>query len=268
MLRKLLSCSYDRSNNITYILLLCATMLNITSCDFINKNVYANHKNGAVIKKALPPEFLNDPNVIVNPIVIQNEENVLQKSQSIEERITTLEKNFLSLQQTIDKMSPAITKLLGIENEFDNLTFQLENLINNGDFNNKDSREGELLTNDDVTDLENNSETGVIKKIRLGNHPEKTRIVIETTNNLNYRASVDNSKNKLVLLFTDTEVNMDFDEVLKTSSRFQSIIKELNGRETKLVFQAKKAFSILSQEKIKSSEKHKNFRIIIDLTTK
>ncbi len=194
------------------ILPLCLVMLNVTGCDYINDKLYPTfrqNKEKAVVDK--PPfarqnsapnisiekvrdiaesSIPDDNSFTVNPVALNNQmgkpkgTNTAQLfSQPVgtpEDRFQRIENSVQKISDTISRMSPSITKLMGIENELDALTFQLEELINKGVYDETEDRKIAFVEETQTTEktlkkgskLEPKTETKPKTKSMIGPMPQ------------------------------------------------------------------------------------------------
>ena len=145
------------------IFLLCLATLNVTACDYVGKLFYPDFKRSNEKETVLKPPFLednvptealkdivnnaiNDDDITVNPVVIGDKTPDLKTKthntklfnapvNSDKERFARLEDKVQHLSDMLNKMSPAITRLIDVESELDILTFQLEEIITKGQLN-------------------------------------------------------------------------------------------------------------------------------------
>lgn len=259
---------------------------------------------------------------------------------TISDRLAKLESDVVQIQSTIAKMAPSITKLIGIERDLDNLTFQLEDIIKSGTLNknmalkqpeaivtlpdpatikplkkpvsqSKDSVKKDsappvkasieekpkasviqpttpveevksavntapqkALSAEEINQAANKETkekpvssvtNSVIKKIRIGDHTGKTRIVVETDSYMEYEVAIDNQEQLMMMAVPTTRLSVDPSKAAKASSLIQAISKnEIDGNMV-LAFDLKKTSSIISTERIPPSKDNSNHRIVIDL---
>ena len=146
------------------IFLLCLATLNVTACDYVGKLFYPDFKRSNEKEIVLKPPFLkddtstetlkdiaeniitDDQNITVNSVVIGDKIPDLKTEahntqlfntpvNNDKERFARLEDKVQHLSDMLNKMSPAITRLVDIESELDILTFQLEEIITKGQLN-------------------------------------------------------------------------------------------------------------------------------------
>lgn len=222
----------------------------------------------------------------IQPMGLNTEDLIVKDTSklSIEQRVSNMEIELKRISNMMDKMSPSITKLIGIESELDSLTFQLEDLINKGKFDNMEQAEPLVLKQSSKTELASKpapkedattkqapkpkavttpNTGGFIEKIRLGDHPEKSRIVIETNNKLEYK--IDLKGNLLNIVFSKNLVNPNIDKLKIKSALIKSVTHISQNNETIVTFELTKETQLIGTENLKPSSETPNHRIVIDL---
>lgn len=320
-----------RFKKIWCVFYICLAASNITACDYINSKLYPDFKANEVKTQVDKPPFArqNKPPKIsidkmrdiadssktqidneaafnVNPVALKNEiatpkglkanDLFSAPTENNEERFARLENEVQKISDTLNKMSPAITRLIGIESELDSLTFQLEELIKKGQLDDivaqkRAANQAFLADVPAPTSTENNpaaqkqgvtppkqaaqkppSQTvdnsgkqGLIYKIRLGDHPDKTRIVFETTEKLAYTISIDNEENLMLVTFPNGAMTTDPDKAARQSDLIQAIAQTKKGNGSIIAFDLTQNAQKQKEIRIPPGAELARHRIVIDL---
>ncbi len=218
--------------------------------------------------------------ITVNPVGINNkmadyktantDKLFITSPQTTEERFTRLENHVQELHNTFADISPKISKLMTIESELGHLTFQLEKLLNKGE-NEGFPQASSPRSPTPVTNTVLPAQTGDadISNLRIGQHADKVRIVLETTDRLDYQAAFDNAENFLTVTFPSSNLSPALENKLNNitqrSRAVRSIILDKNNGNTLIVFDLTKTTSKMKSFRIGADKKHPHHRIVIDL---
>lgn len=104
-----------------------------------------------------------------------------------------------------------------------------------------------------------------IHAIRFGDHAGKTRLVIETTQNLKYSASLDQSENLLMLSFDKGSVEFNPADLSKKSKLVNAVTTTSEGSGSLIIIELAKASDLIKQGRIKPNKDNAYHRIFIDL---
>ncbi len=189
MIRNALSSCLLRGKHkkIWMILPLCLALLNITGCDYVYDKIYPDFKRSTEKTVVSKPPFARQntaPNIsiekvrdiadstsasdegkfTVNPVALNNPKDqetnknpnqlFTETTKTNEDRFQRIEDHVQRISDTLNRMSPSITKLIGIEGELDALTFQLEELINKGVYDEKENRKQNFIEEAQVIEEE------------------------------------------------------------------------------------------------------------------
>lgn len=297
---------WRKFKKIWFVFFICLATLNITACDYINNKLYPDFKANDVKTPVDKPPFArqNTPPKIsidkirdiadsntqdsddftVNPVAMKTEmadpkgtktnQLFADPVKTDEERFSRIETRVQKISDTLNKMSPAITKLIGIEGELDSLTFQLEELINKGKLDQlameknkhqEDIKTGASKTAPKETDTTNTQDSSLIRKIRLGDHPDKTRIVFETTQKLNYTVAIDNDEKIMTITFPKGSFGSNPNAASRQSNIIKSITQTTDSDGAIFAFELTQTAQKLKEMRIPPGAKISRHRIVIDL---
>ena len=329
----------QRLNKLWMLVFICLGSTSITACDYINKKLYPDFKVDNVKSPVDKPPFAranpadaisiekvrdvaeaqpiqntvaqNDASFSVNPVALNNEmaaEKTLKTDQLFAQDIKTPEDRFKRLEtsvqkiaSTLNKMSPSITKLIGIESELDALTFQLEELINKGKYDAlvKEQSMPAPMIEKKLADTKIESmpkmaqpipETKTkakvkskpkpkakskaiprvqagdfIKKMRVGDDSGKTRIVFETSERLDYTVTVDNAEKIALISFPKGNVSSNPNILAQYSNLIKSMVQQKDGEGAAFIIDLSKDTEVLKKMRIGPDKHITNHRIVIDL---
>lgn len=104
-----------------------------------------------------------------------------------------------------------------------------------------------------------------IVSIRVGEHPDKTRIVLDASGNPNYSYDLDNSEKIFIVELPGTGWSASAQSTFSSSPVLASYRTDsLNDNGTRLIMQLKKAASVVYSSKIGGKQPGQE-RIVIDL---
>lgn len=199
------------------------------------------------------------------------------------ERFARLEDAVQKLSSKIESMSPAIVRLTEIDRDLENLTSQLEILVNQSStaqskpqfreanntsqtLNNIPTAAGNTADNIPSTQ---NTAANIIKNIRIGDHANKTRIVFETSQKTDLNIFIDDVENIMSTSIGNTAMGFDPKTLGRKSSLInavQSSVKSAaDGDKTTLVFDLNGKTQKLAQGYIPPSAENANHRLYVDL---
>lgn len=208
-------------------------------------------------------------------------------AQNSEERIARVESHVQRLSDTLNRMAPKITKLMDVESELNTLTFQLEDLIEKGKMDKfeyvapppppapekmakmDDAGKKDKAKTPPTTSKNSNQSDTLIHAMRVGDHPGKTRVVFETMEKVDYKASIDETEDILVINFPDADLKSNIANKLKIiagrTPAIKSIIPNRNDDGLSLIFDLSKSGSTLKDFRIAPNKTNKDHRIVLDL---
>ena len=282
--------------------LICLALLNITGCDFVSSKKPKDleqppfaQKNISIEKtRDLAKSAANEDGFTVNPINNLNNTDLagpigLKTEQLFSTPIADESQRFARLESAVqniaDKlkgMSPSVKKLIGIEQDFDNLTFQLETLIDQGKYDNFGNNNEAVVQAAAPPPVEAPKAKAPAKKkkhykkpkiqpgtlfktMRIGEHPNKTRIVFETTEKLALTPAIDNAEKLLTIDLGAGTLGSDPNILSQCAKLFSSISQNQSGDNTVLVFELAKPTEKIGQGYIPPSKKNSAHRVFIDL---
>lgn len=125
--------------------------------------------------------------------------------------------------------------------------------------------EGDDVANMQVASLTQEASSGVVRQLRFGEHPDKTRIVLDTSNNVAFRYDLDNKEHILVVELP----GMGWDTMAQTSVQNSALVQSYQASSdgqggTRLAIQLKKAAQVMWAQPIPSVA-GKDPRIVIDI---
>jgi hypothetical protein len=105
-----------------------------------------------------------------------------------------------------------------------------------------------------------------VSGVRVGDHPDKTRLVLDLSGKASYRYDLDNDEHLLVIELTDTEWKTAPSQTFTGNGALKSYSTEMleNGKGTRLVLQLKGPTKVL-MDKLMPADGTSGNRIVIDL---
>lgn len=263
---------------------LCFVLLSVTGCGLFSPDPdprFQKNTPEIVVDKArsIANAAKTDENFTVNPVAVNNQPADFKTintdklfdapTQTSEERFARLEDNVQRISDTLKKMSPKITKLIGVESELDNLTFQLEELINKGKMDNLSATAPTNAGEQSMQSVSAVAGDSTIQELRVGEHPDKFRVVFEVDRKLNYQATMNNTGNSMTVSFekgglTPNAANK-LESIVKKTNFIRSISQNKNEDTLELTFQFTNSTQKIKDFYIPSNATNKNHRIVIDL---
>lgn len=194
----------------TFSLLVVSLML-LSGCSWL-EDWSPRKKNGHVTSTApLPGEEVNvvstaggswletkqNEHKDMTPHVV-SEKPALHSDLSVEQRIDLLEEKIYKLNDTLDRMLPALTKLAAIEKD---LSQSLSNITPASGPQGSESASyaRQALPSTYKPPQSPNKIKGAIRSVRTGEHGTKTRLVLDTTTKLDYSYSIDNQNLSMIV---------------------------------------------------------------------
>lgn len=203
-----------------------------------------------------------------------------------EARISRLERVLTAMQKDLRRMAPPIQRLISIESDIKALVTQLSQLA---------QAEPETIIPEPVTTsgtappqpppsaapvpvtpaISAPSQSGgktvsgdgnsTVKRVRLGEHPDKTRIVLDVSGPATYRYDLDNSENLLVIELPDASWSANTQWQGSKSPLLSSYSAAAAGSSgSRLVIQLKESATVTGESVIKENG-YPDYRIVIDL---
>lgn len=204
------------------------------------------------------------------------------------ERFVRLENAVQQLTDKINAMDPAMTRLMQIDRDMNNITHQLEILINERkaiavkqpEF--KEVRAEMAPTNEVVsenktlpekiepaggnTPVQNTSfPKNILQNIRIGDHSDKTRIVFETSEKPDFSFEIDNLENLMMIDTPQMVIDFNPTSLAQKSSLIDDIQITQNSENQKLVLALAQHTEKINQGYFPPDSKHPYHRLFIDL---
>ena len=216
---------------------------------------------------------------------IEGKKNLFGKSlRSEDERLDRLERAVQSLRNDFDTVEPSIRRLMAIESDIQDLTSELRRLA-------QDPVVMDAMSNPTpMADKPQPSRAQPAKKaaskkssyrkksappvqggvasvfdVRTGEHPGKTRIVLDTNTNTNYSVDIDNNESIMIVDLPNTSWDAPRSKSFPKSSVVSSYNVEQSGNGHLMVVQLKKN-ARLSYNKSLPSNKGIGRRIVLDIS--
>lgn len=217
-----------------------------------------------------------------------NPKNLFGKNiRSDSERMDRLERAVQDMRNEFDSVKPSITRLMSLEGDIQKLIKELKNL------NEQDESKVIVATNKPMgSQFSKGSNTYVpptpsntamataptsfqtktapspsagtnVYDVRVGEHPGRTRIVIDVNAKTPFTADIDNSENILVVDLPQAGWSAATSKNLGNSGFLSSYKVENSGNGNLIIFQLKKSARILSKEDLGGSGSSR--RLVIDV---
>lgn len=226
-----------------------------------------------------------------------------EKIKDEDKRLDRLETAVQSLRNDFDSVSPSINRLISVEGDLQELIGQLETLLEQESAPPPPQRpapapmaapaptpvapQGPAMPAQTATATPTNIAPAArpqpipdpapvtapapamagqsIVSIRVGEHPDKTRIVLDASGNPNYSYDLDNSEKIFIVELPGTGWSASAQSTFSSSPVLASYRTDsLNGNGTRLIMQLKKAASVVYSSKIGGKQPGQE-RIVIDL---
>ncbi len=215
------------------------------------------------------------------------------EQQNIKEQLRNLETRVEKITEILDKMSPAMTRLIGIESEVSNLSLQLQSLVEQ----NKQQQlvhttivpktpiattqmvQPNIIEPDSMVrfiepaaGIQQNIQTeNTLYKIRSGDHKGKTRIVFETDQKAIPKVNIDNSENIMSVIFEGNQTSHNLEQrinnIANTSSFIQeaALLKHPENDNFMIAFDLKKSSNVIAEEYIAPNKENPFHRFVLDI---
>lgn len=117
-----------------------------------------------------------------------------------------------------------------------------------------------------VTSLQLRDRGAAIQGVRLGEHPDKTRIVVDVSEDVSFRAWMQDENHVLVMLVEDSHVATQRGKVL----RGHPLVKAYGFRQgddgaQEFIVTFKKPVNLTYKAKLEPNSTYQNYRIVVDL---
>jgi len=184
-----------------------------------------------------------------------------EKLSNNEARFDRLEAAVDDLHTEFKNIKPAIDHLMSIEKDMNALMRQLQIVINNQN-NNKQittTKSAPVIQTADLsTDIS-------ISHMRIADHSDKTRLVLETSHNISYSISLDPDDNTLTLSFDKSHIGFSTSGLAKNSQLIDMVKTTEDESGSKIIITLNRASTILRQGRLPPSADKPYHRIFIDL---
>ncbi|MCB1556814.1 MAG: hypothetical protein KDJ15_05820 [Alphaproteobacteria bacterium] len=204
-----------------------------------------------------------------------------QKTRTTEERFQRLEGAVIDMRSDFDRMMPAIMRLTAVESDISALLEQLETMM---DVAPPPTESFEAPTDQQALPLPQQNVAAApaqdapppkvvvgppeIKRLRIGEHPDRTRLVLDLSASSPYRYDLDNSENLLVIELPEAGWNgrTSWQNDKAPLIRSWSVQPMENGKGSRIIAVLKHNASVIDDMAIKANG-YQDHRIVIDLTS-
>jgi hypothetical protein len=293
-----------RKGKIWTILILCLWTINATACNFASPKTNAQPPpqnlrkplvTGVSIQDARDLSapatksdgFGSDPQVILKGETDQMmglKTNTLfsEKLSNDDARFDRLENTVGTIHQDLAELKPSIKRLVSVERDLQDLMMQLDALLNEKHITPRRMEPAEITPPQTTTNItakpvktvqqqarkplpQIDSSKATIQSLRLADHAGKTRLVIETTQNMKYSASLDQNENLLILSFDKGDIAFDPSDLSKKSKLVNAVTTTSEGNGLLIIIELAKTSDLIQQGRIKPNKDSAYHRIFIDL---
>ncbi|NQZ14284.1 MAG: hypothetical protein HRT94_05620 [Alphaproteobacteria bacterium] len=185
----------------------------------------------------------------------------LQTGSLFSDKVTNDDARFERLESAVNQlhtdfmsMKPAIEHLITIEKDIQNLMRQLQIVINNE----KQSGTPIIKTSSIASDIS-------ITKMRVADHDDKTRLVLETSHNVSYTLSLDPVTNEILISFDKGHTLFNTSGLGQKSNLIDHVSSVENGKGSRITIKLTKPSTVLRQGRLGPSADKQYHRIFIDL---
>lgn len=203
-----------------------------------------------------------------------------------EARFDRLENAVQDIHTNFNDMKPSIQRLVSVEKDLQDLMNQLDILLRNEPVSLRNRTPVNLTPTQPAVPTQTTEHKtakpkaeikvkkslpkvdrskAIIRALRLGDHSGKTRLVIETTQDLKYSASLDQSENLLILSFDKGSVEFNPSGLSKKSKLINAVTTTSEGSGSLVIIELAKASDLIKQGRIKPNKDNAYHRIFIDL---
>ncbi|MGH1397789.1 MAG: hypothetical protein ACRBCT_01085 [Alphaproteobacteria bacterium] len=106
-----------------------------------------------------------------------------------------------------------------------------------------------------------------IRDVRIGDHPGKTRIVVDVTNQVKFDAWLQDDNHVLVMRVPDSRVETELGKVLQNHSLVKAYGFRKKGNEQQFIVTLKRAADLTYKAILKPNATYRNYRIVLDLNS-
>ncbi len=212
-----------------------------------------------------------------------------EKTDDEEERFERLENALVEFRKEYDQIKPSVVRLAAIETDMQDLMGELEHFVQNE--SPQENAEPLIpiepvleapqpLTQNDITSNREVLEpkqsptpqaslpaTTLIKSIRIGNHPDKVRIVLDIDGTPEYEFDLDNQEQVLIVSLTGaiTDTTLEQEKHFPGNPLLSSYSINRDHSTARLIINLKKDTQILTQEFLLPQGERKLHRLFFDL---
>lgn len=293
-----------RKGKIWTTLILCLWTINATACNFASpktntepppQNLRKPLMTGVSIQDARDlsaPATKNDGFGSDPQVILKGDDNKMmglktntlfsEKLTNDDARFDRLENTVETIYQDLTELKPSIKRLVSVERDMQDLMMQLDALINEKHVTPRRTEPTEItppitttkVTAKPVKAVEKkdqkplsriDSSKAIIQSLRLADHADKTRLVIETTQNMEYSASLDQNENLLTLSFDKGKVGFNPVGLSKKSKLVNAITTTAEENGSLIIIELSDSSDLIQQGRIKPNKDNAYHRIFIDL---
>ena len=286
------------------ILILCLWAINATACNFASpktnaqpppENLRKPLMTGVSIQDARDLSapatksdgFGSDPQVVLkgdNGQMMGLKTNALfsENLSNDDARFERLENTVGTIHQDLAELKPSIKRLVSVERDLQDLMMQLDALLNEENVTPRRMAPTTIIPPQTITNLQAktikatpqtaskpfpkiDSSKATIHSLRLADHAGKTRLVIETTQNMKYSASLDQNENLLILSFDKGDIAFNPSGLSKKSKLVNAVTTTTEGSGQLIIIELASASDLIQQGRIKPNKDNAYHRIFIDL---
>lgn len=280
--------SRSRARALLRLLCICSIMV-LSACGMQNPFASSSGQQPPVQKNAPPPPQnagMSDTTSHMEPLKLEptprvNYKNMFGKSlRSDEERLDRLERAVQNLRNEFDKSAPSIKRLMAIERDIQDLLVELRKMADESDAMMVSSSMASEATVPQAPPAQKKARakpkvkapppvTGgkaSVYDVRTGEHPGKTRIVLDVNSKTGFSTDIDNDEKIMIVELPNASWDTATSRNLRNSPYISSYKAEETGEGSMLIFQLKRNVKIAYQGDLKSLSASAGRRIVIDLT--
>lgn len=283
------------------ILILCLWGINATACNFaapktstppppdnlrkpLKTTISVQDARDLSLPATQTDGFGSEPQVILNNQMMGLKTNSLfsEKISNDGARFNRLENAVETIHNDLTELKPSIKRLVSVERDLQDLMLQLDALLNEESVTPRRAAPTNIIPSQNtnsaistpvkVTKKDTpkvlpkiDNSKAIIQSLRLADHGKKTRLVLETTQNLSYNASLDQNENLLTLSFDKGDIAFNPSGLSKKSKLVNAITTAPNAKGQLIIIELAKASDLLQQGRIKPNKDNAYHRIFIDL---
>jgi hypothetical protein len=196
---------------------------------------------------------------------VVSEETISNPNLTVEQRIKVLEDRIVKLNDTLDRMLPALTRLASLEKD---LSQSLSSITpaSGSHASNAVTHSRQAIPSTYKSPSPTKEIKGSIRSVRTGEHGTKTRLVLDATSKLDYSYSIDNQNLSMVIEIPYAAWNAMSHKVLNNSPVIHSYsVSSSSEGGVLLTVKLKAAINVLWASTLEPGSSS-NHRIVFDLT--